>query len=255
MTKLQPIIESYNVNEEYLYNKTYIFIKGYASGRNFVNTLKALPLVRKLHDGQYRNGTVLIDGKEVKLPYVLHVLKVCSTLMSLNLPLNDDELDILYASALCHDLLEDREDIFVNGGSELYTKFGLDKRIYTVVKLLSKKSGSTQEELSDYFNNIKYNKFALLIKLSDRSHNVETLSVMKTERLHRYVKETRDWIYPLVSYGKQNYPELSNGFTILKAKIVSLTEATEVIVNMFVSQLEEKDAIIKDLQTQLKNKS
>lgn len=254
MAKLQPIIESYNVNEEYLYNKAYLFIKGYATGRNFVNTLKALPLVRKLHDGQYRKGTVIIDGKEEKLPYVLHVLKVCSTLMSLNLPLDDDELDILYASALCHDLLEDREDVFVNGGSELYTKFGLDKRIYSIVKLLSKKSGSTEEELCIYFNNIKYNKFALLIKLSDRSHNVETLSVMKTEKLHKYVKETRDWIYPLVSYGKQNYPELSNGFTILKAKIVSLTEATEVLVDMFSEQLMLKEKEIAELKKQLNNK-
>ena len=85
MTKLQPIIESYNVNEEYLYNKTYIFIKGYASGRNFVNTLKALPLFRKLHDGQYRNGTVLIDGKEVKTKTTVDEKKVvCQKCISSN---------------------------------------------------------------------------------------------------------------------------------------------------------------------------
>ena len=251
---MQPIIESYNVNEEYLYNKPYLFIKGFATGRNFVNTLKALPLARKFHDGQYRKGTIVIDGKEVQLPYVLHVLKVCSTLITLNLPLSDKELDILYAAAICHDLLEDCAEEFPDGGTELITTFHLDTEIYEIVKILSKPSGLDDVELNKYFNTIKYHKLALLIKLADRSHNVETLSSMKSEKLHKYVNETRRWIYPLCSYGKQNYPELSNGFTILKAKIVSLTEETEVLVDMFTEQLLEKDKEIQALRTQLETK-
>ena len=75
---------------------------------------------------------------------------------------------------------------------------------------------------------------------------------MKIEKLHKYVEETRKWIYPLCSYGKQNYPELSNGFTILKAKIVSLTEETEVLVEMFSEKLKEKDKEIQELKRQIK---
>ena len=67
----------------------------------------------------------------------------------------------------------------------------------------------------------------MLVKLADRSHNVEDLYNMKIEKIHKYVKETRTWIYPLCAYGKANYPELSNGLTILKNKIRSLTELTE----------------------------
>jgi len=254
MDELQPIIESYNVKEEHLYNKSYLFIKGFATGKNFANTLKALPLARKLHDGQYRKGTIIVDGKEFQLPYVLHVLKVCSTLITLNLPLSDYELDILYATAICHDLLEDCSEYFPDGGTELITKYHLDSQIYENVKILSKPSGLNDAELNHYFNVIKYNKLALLVKLADRSHNVETLSSMKIDKLHKYVDETRRWIYPLCTYGKQNYPELSNGFTILKAKIVSLTEETEVLVDMFMEQLNEKDAEIQKLKEQLKTK-
>ena len=249
---MQPIIESYNISEEWIYNKPYLFIKGVATGRNFYNTLKALPLARKIHDGQYRKGVVMVDGKEIQLPYIIHVLKVCSTLISLNLPLSDEELDILYASALCHDMIEDREDLFPLGGKELVTEYKLNNEIYKIVKLLSKKSGADEYELNEYFNAIKYNKLALLIKLSDRSHNVETLSSMKIDKIHKYVDETRRWIYPLCSYGKQNYPELSNGFTILKAKIVSLTEETEILLDMFTDKLNEKDKEIKDLKAKLK---
>ena len=248
---MKPIIESYNVDEEYLYSESYLFIKGLATGRNFSNTLKALPLARRFHDGQYRNGTTNVDGKEVRLPYVLHVLKVCSTLMMLELPLSDSELDILYASALLHDVIEDRADLFPSGGSELVTTYHFPDEVYQVVRLVTKHAGSDEYELNDYFNNIKENKLALLVKLADRSHNVESLSVMKIERLHRYVQETRQYIYPLCSYGKQNYPELSNGFTILKSKILSLTEATEVLVNMFMTQITDLENEIEVLRGEI----
>ena len=248
------LIESYNTDESFLYDKTYLFIKGYASGLELNQTLKALPLARKFHNGQYRKGEIIIDGKSYRLPYVLHVLKVCSTLISLHLPLTQDELDILLASALLHDCLEDAEEkYFPNGGSELITKYHLKSEIFDIVKILSKHSGATEDQLNLYFNNIKKNKFAILIKLADRSHNVEDLYNMKTDKLHKYVTETRTWIYPLASYGKINYPELSNGFTILKAKIVSLTECTETIVELYEDIIKTKDVEIDSLKKEIEN--
>ena len=246
--QFQPIIEAYNVEEEFLYNETYLFIKGYAVGRNLIYTLKALPLAREIHSGQYRKGTVIVRGKKHRLPYVLHVLKVTSTLISLNLSLSNEELDILLASALLHDTIEDADEgYFKNGGIELVNDYGFPKEIYDVVKLVSKHPGATEAELNIYFNEIKRNKIALLVKIADRSHNVEDLYNMKIEKLHKYVEETRNWIYPLCAYGKAHYPELSNGVTILKSKILSLTEATETIVHMYETVIEEKDKTIEEL--------
>ena len=247
----QKIVESFNVDEAFLYDKTYLFIKGYASGLGLTQTLRALPLVRRFHNGQYRKGEIEINGKKYQLPYVLHVLKVCSTLISLHLPLTNEELDTLLASALLHDSIEDCEDYFPTGGKELITEYNFKPEVYEIVKLVSKKSGYTEEQLDDYFNAIKRNKYALLIKLADRSHNVEDLYNMKPEKLHKYVKETRTWIYPLTTYGKANYPELSNGFTILKAKIVSLTECTETIVAIYENTIAEKDKEIEELKNKL----
>ncbi len=229
----QIYIEGYHIEDAKLYTKTYHYIQGYAIGRGFMNTVKALPLARSLHDGQYRKGTVEIDGTTVRLPYLVHVLKVCTTLMALDLPLDEHDLDILYASALLHDTLEDCIDKLPRGGLEFIRDYNLDSEILDIVRLLSKRTGSSEEELSEYFNAIKYDKKALLIKLSDRSHNVETLSIMKLDKLHKYIDETKTYIYPLCSYAKQHYPELTNGITLLKSKIVSLTEATETLVNMF----------------------
>ena len=249
--KLIPIIESYNVEEEYLYIKSYLFLKGMAVEGEYINLLKALPLARKLHDGQHRKGLVEVNGKKVHLPYVLHVLKVCDTLAALRLPMTHDELDILYTSAILHDALEDAEQYFPKGGIELVTDFGFPKEVYEVITLLSKHSGADEYELNEYFNRIKKNKIALLIKMSDRSHNVEDLYNMKLEKLHKYVTETRQYIYPLSSYAKQNYPELSSGVTILKSKIVSLTECTETIVDLYEEKLKEKDDEITALKKEM----
>lgn len=251
---MTPIIESYNEDEEFLYVKPYLFIKGFATALNLSNTLKALPLARKIHNGQYRKGPIKINGQEYKLPYLMHVLKVCSTLMSLPIPLTKEEMDILFSSALLHDAIEDApEGFFRAEGYELVTNYGFPMEVYNVVKLVSKRSGATIEELNQYFNEIKKNKFALLIKMADRSHNVETLHSMKIEKLHKYVEETRAWIYPLSSYAKANYPELSNGVTILKSKIVSLVEETETLVELYDAKLAEKDNEIKNLKEQIKS--
>lgn len=249
--KITPIIDSYRLEDQSLYIKPYLFIKGYAVAKNMRHTLKALPLCRTFHDGQYRKGTVVVNGENCRLPYVLHVLKVCSTLISLHLPLSDAELDVLCCAALLHDSLEDAESYFPKGGEELVSDYGFPETVYSTIKLLSKHSGATQLELSEYFNAIKKNKYALLIKLADRSHNVEDLYNMKIEKLHKYVAETRDFIYPLCSYGKQNYPELSDGFTVLKSKILSLTELTETIVEQYEEKIRNKDARIKELEEQL----
>ena len=248
----QKIVESFNVEEAFLYDKTYLFIKGYATALRLPQTLKALPLARRFHNGQYRKGEVVVNGQSYKLPYVLHVLKVCSTLISLRLPLKPDELDNLLAAALLHDSLEDCAEYFPKGGTELVNEYHFSPKVLEAIKLVSKRSGATEEELDDYFNQIKSNKYAILIKLADRSHNVEDLYVMKPEKLHKYVNETRTWVYPLTTYGKANYPELSDGFTILKAKIVSLTECTETLIDMYETELNKKNDEITKLKAEIK---
>jgi GTP pyrophosphokinase len=251
--KLLPIVEGYNVDEEYLYNKTYLFIAGFAAGRNFKYTPKALPLARKLHDGQHRKGMVEVNGQMVHLPYVLHVLKVCDTLISLNIPMSNEDLDILCTCALLHDTLEDAEEYFPQGGIEYERDYGFPAIVGETIKLLSKHAGADEYELNAYFNAIKVNKFALLVKLADRSHNVEDLYNMKN--VPKYIKETRDYFLSkngICAYGRQNYPELSNAITVLKAKILSLTEATEAMLYRQNDLLAKKNARILELEDEIK---
>ena len=249
---MKPIIETYNENEEFLYSKPYLFIKGYATGKKLPGLLRALPFARNCHKSQYRKGEITLkDGSKHKLPYILHPLKVCSTLISLNLPLTLEEEDILLTAAMLHDVLEDNSELFPKGGIELVQDYGFPQRVYEIVKKLSKHSGCDEYELNEYFNNIKKDPLALLIKLADRSHNVEDLYVMSIPKLHKYTLETSRWIYPLCSYGKANYPDLSNGITVLKAKILSLTELTETVVDKYEEELSEKDKLIAEKDSEI----
>ena len=63
--EIQPIVESFNVDEEFMYNKSYLFIKGYATGKELKYTLKALPLARKIHNGQYFEFLVVYDNDTI----------------------------------------------------------------------------------------------------------------------------------------------------------------------------------------------
>ena len=75
------------------------------------------------------------------------------------------------------------------------------------------------------------------------------------KNIPKYIKETRDYFISkggICSYAKANYPEITNGVTILKSKILSLTEATEVVMMRQAQLLNEKDEEIADLKEKLK---
>ena len=83
--------DEFNENDTARYIKSYMFIKGFAFGKNLRQVLVSLPIARKLHDGQYRK-----DGA----PYICHPLKVCTTLISYGV---DD--DVTLSASLLHDVL------------------------------------------------------------------------------------------------------------------------------------------------------
>ena len=252
--EMKPIREDHNAEDEWLYIETYMYLKGFADAMGYKLMALALPRAVHFHKGQYRNGLTTVNDKQVHLPYVLHALKVCETLVSVRKEisfLSHEQFDILFASALLHDVIEDY-DGFKKGGLELVEDYGFPMEVYNLIKLVSKFSGADEYELNIYFNNIKLNILAILIKLADRSHNVEDLYNMLVEKIRKYVKETRNYIYPLASYAKETYPELSNAIQILKSKIVSLTEEAEAFINKYEPLLAEKDKIIEEKDKEIR---
>lgn len=148
-----PLNETYNEVDTSKYIKSYMFIKGFAVAKNLKQTLIALAVARHFHNGQYRK-----DG----MPYIVHPLKVCTTLMNYGI---DD--DVTLAAALLHDLLEDCSDKLPLKGRELITEYHLSQEVLDIITLLTKESGLDDYELSVYFKKIERNCQAALIKLDN----------------------------------------------------------------------------------------
>ena len=112
------------VKAENYYNN----ISDYAERYNLENTKIALDLAIKLHDGQFRDGGA---------PYIIHPLEatnylillgIWSPIYKMELDSSHDEslakeiaykdLDVLLASMLLHDTLEDCKEKLPDGGNE-----------------------------------------------------------------------------------------------------------------------------------------
>ena len=251
MKEKKPLLmnEIFNQEDKNAYNNSYMFIKGVAIEANLKQTLIALAVAKLMHEGQHRK-----DGT----PYFLHPLKVCSTLYSYGI-----KDDAVLAAALLHDVIEDCQDKLPLGGKELISEYGISQEVYDIVQLVTKDSGLDDYELSVYFDKIRKNPKALLVKLSDRLHNSQTLYAFANKENHnaklkKYLRETNLFLIPMAQYGKAYYPQYTNALSILKSNIYSLNHSIEIITGIYdeyIETLEEtisvKDAEIEKLKEEL----
>ena len=194
--------------------KSYYFLKGFAHGKNYINMQKALILARQFHNGQHRKG-----GAD----YIVHPLRVCAYLVSLNM-----EDDILLSSALLHDVVEDNDLIHENP-EILVDEYKLNPEILKVVLTVTKSKGLNKDQETRYYDGIKRNWRALIVKLSDRVNNISTMQEFTPEKRISYIEETKEFILPLCSYGKLYYPELSNVITTIKYQLTALCDSIMLI--------------------------
>ncbi|MDO4494015.1 MAG: hypothetical protein Q4C53_09050 [Clostridia bacterium] len=225
LSKIDPEILAYNEGEFWMIRMQYEYLEYYAEKKRLYNTAIALPLARGMHNGSYRKLPVMRGGVAHKPPYVIHCLTVCKMLADIPLPLSAEEEDILLASALCHDMIEDMP--FEHGGRELTEVFGMDPGVYETVKCVSKRYDFTPEQEQEFFQSIMENRLAVLIKLSDRGHNVTDLFNMSEWKIHEYIGETRTFFLPMCEYARTHYPELEDATEILQNQIICLTKAVE----------------------------
>ena len=214
--------DEFNENDTARYIKSYMFIKGFAFGKNLQQVLVSLPVARKLHDGQYRK-----DGD----PYICHPLKVCTTLISYGV---DD--DITLSASLLHDILEDCHEKLPFNGEELICQYHLEEEVLEIIQLLTKESGLNDYELGKYFKRIEANPKAALIKLSDRLHNSSTLYTFSNDKMRKYLRETQLFLIPMASYCKKYYPEYTNVFGILKRNIEALNSSMRMMLEKIDSE-------------------
>ena len=193
-------------------HKEMIHLKGLAKGKDLQNTLIAITAATELHEGQMRKS-----GN----PYIDHPMRVTSELVALKI-----YDDIILASALLHDVIED-----CKASSELLIyKYGLDPQIVENVKKLSK---TKNMDTALYYDILKQSPSLILIKGADRCHNISTMvNGFTVEKMKLYVEETENHVLPLLHYGKNHYPKYSDEFFVMKYHIESVCEMTKAFIEL-----------------------
>lgn len=220
----------------------YNTIEKYAKQFNLKDTMKALELSANLHNKAFRDGGA---------PYIIHPLAITRYLILLNIRnaifdmnlsrLHDSklaeeqtnlDLDILLATSLLHDVVEDCRDKLPNLGQEFITEYGMHPDIFKYVSILTKNKKSINYSDDTYYKNICSYWQTSLVKLADRTNNCSTIDAFDEIRMKKYIKETKQYYYDMASEGKNLYPDFSRAFTIMKYLIVSICETVASALNL-----------------------
>ncbi|MBQ7370693.1 MAG: HD domain-containing protein [Blautia sp.] len=203
-------------------NKMYTYLKGYLSGKEMYQSMKLLPYVKEKHKGQDRRG-------KDQVPYFSHPLQLASHAIALGI-----QDDTVVSAALLHDVCEDCnvavEDLPVDRETKeavaLLTKTNFPERPYQATDEQMKiyKNEKRQAEES-YYERIRGNRTAVIIKLLDRCHNLSGMACAWTpEKMAEYILDTEEYIYPLMEYAKNTYPEYYSQLYLIKYHMRSVVE-------------------------------
>ena len=156
----------------------------YAPHTDFASLAKAYQFALIAHEGQLRKS-----GE----PYLFHPMEVALILTQLKLPLSS------VIAGLLHDVLEDTPVT----RKQISDEFGEDVAILVegVTKIGQIEFKSLEEKQAENFRkmiiSVVQDFRILIIKLSDRLHNMRTLSALSEEKQKRIAQETMEIYAPL----------------------------------------------------------
>jgi len=185
-------------------------IRMYAQAKKMTETQKTIRIMLKYHDGAVRKSN---SGEEV--PYVIHPLMMACHAFALAI-----DSDELIATVLLHDVVEDC-DVTVD-------ELDVNEDIKNAVNLLSheKIEGQSKEDSNKaYYDGIKTNKVASMVKLLDRCNNVSTMATgFNPTKMIEYIEETEQFVIPLLDTVKHEYDDYYDAAFLLKYQLLSVME-------------------------------
>ena len=198
--------------------KMYTYLRGYASGAEMKDTLKALSYAREKHAGQLRKS-----GE----PYIVHPLMMACNAVAMGI-----RDDTVVATILLHDVCEDCGVSLAELPVSDAVRRGVDLMTFRIM------DGETREIAKNrYYNMLLQSREAALTKLIDRCHNVSSMAgTFSVEKLKAYIEETRQYVLPLLRKIKNQYPEEADILFVLKYHIVSVVDSIEATIQVYERQ-------------------
>ena len=203
-------------SEKNMYSK----MRTFAQAEGLKQVFKALPYMREEHSGQSRYP---VRGSSVRVPYIIHPLLMACQAHALGI--HDD---VVLTVILLHDVCEDC--------GVLPEDLPFTEEVRTAVRLLTKDKKhfaevGKEKALEEYYEGIRTNKTAMLVKCIDRCNNISDMALsFSPEKMRRYILETEDYIVPILDYIKENYIEYNNAVFLLKYQMRSMMETQKVML-------------------------
>ena len=209
----------------------------YLSKEDVAFVHKALVYAVECHSGQYRKS-----GE----PYIIHPIQVAGILAKLKLDA------VTVACGFLHDVVEDTDATL----DDLEREFGPDVRVIVdgVTKLGKVKYKSHEEQLAENHRKMlmamSEDIRVILVKLSDRLHNMRTLKHLRKDKQERISKETMEIYAPLahrlgISSVKWELEDLS-------FRYLNPTEFYK-ITHMMKEKRREREALVDEVVTKLED--
>ena len=167
-------------------------VRGFNPKTNEALIRAAYAYGERMHDGQLRHS-----GE----PYFTHPVAVAAILASQQL----DDATII--TALLHDTIEDTPASY----SEVQEKFGKEvaELVDGVTKLTNLQLNSSETKQAENFRKLfmamSKDLRVILVKLSDRLHNMRTIKAMRPEKQAQKARETMDIYAPLYHASERNW--------------------------------------------------
>ena len=185
--------------------KTYI--KTSARNLGLPNTLKAIEFATEAHNG--------VNRKRSSVPYIYHPYNLACHALAMDI--NDDAV---IAACLLHDVVEDCEGIG-------YDNLPVDDEVKEIVRLVTHEKTTDEnrdEVMRKYYEEMKQNPKAVLVKCMDRCHNLSTMAGgLSRDRIFRQIKETEEYYPDLIKVIKETM-EYNDAAWLLKYQIESMLD-------------------------------
>ncbi len=199
------------------------------TNENLIRT--AFDFGEQMHDGQFRHS-----GE----PYFTHPVAVAAMLAEQHM----DDATII--TALLHDTIEDTKASY----TDVAKRFGdeVAELVDGVTKLTNLQLNSTQTKQAENFRKLfmamSKDLRVILVKLSDRLHNMRTIKAMRHEKQVQKARETMDIYAPLA--GRMGMQWMREELEDLAFKVLN-SEARNSIIRRFITLQKETGDVIAQI--------
>jgi (p)ppGpp synthase/HD superfamily hydrolase len=173
------------------YEKMKMALRYRLQGKGYHKALRAMNFAEKFHTGTRKDG----------MPEFSHQISIAAYAITL---LNGYEFEEeLLCIIFLHDIMEDYSVSY----AELLELFG--KMVADGVKRMSKVQRGLKMDNGEYYRILGETPLSALAKGFDRVHNLMTmLGGFKPEKQMSYIKETTDYVLPLLKLARREFPEI-----------------------------------------------